>query len=154
MLYVHLQNPDTCRRDTKYTKGNTPLGFVCVCIQILIKHTTSVYRPCIPYQYEKLEPSCVILKFWKIIPRIYTFLSLILYNTKIKYWIFLLCHFKTTTDESLNKLLQKLGNTDHIHDVPSHQQLVTQAIPMRCHYPTSWLNITYQLPWNLWPVMD
>jgi len=44
----------------------------------------------------------------------------------------------TTTDESLYKLLQKFGNTYHIHEVPSYQQLVTQAVSKRCLHTNSW----------------
>jgi len=39
-------------------------------------------------------------------------------------------HFMTTTEEFLYKLLQKLSNTDHNHEVPSYQQLVTGHIHM------------------------
>ena len=84
MLYVHLQNPDTCRVDTKYSKGkeDTLLGFVCVCVcvQILIKHGTSVYRPCIPTRKTR-----AFMYNSKILKDKYMhFLRLILYNTKMK----------------------------------------------------------------------
>lgn len=45
MLYVHLQNPDTCSMDTKYSMGkeDTLLGFVCVCVSRYSSNIVQVY---------------------------------------------------------------------------------------------------------------